>query len=46
MSNAITEMKNTLEGNYSRITQAEEWISDMENRKVEITGTEQNKTKE
>ena len=34
-------MNNTLEGIYSRITEAEEWISDLENRMVEITATEQ-----
>ena len=33
----ITEMKNTLEGISSRITVAEERISDLEDRKVEIT---------
>ena len=27
MSNTITEIKNTLEGTNSRITEAEEWIS-------------------
>ena len=35
-------MNNTLEGIYSRITEAEEWISDLENRMVEITASEQN----
>ena len=30
MNNTITEMKNTLEGISSRITEAEEWISDLE----------------
>ena len=30
MSNTITEMKNTLEGINSRITEAEERISDLE----------------
>ena len=29
MNNTITEMKNILEGNNSRITEAEEWISDL-----------------
>ena len=39
----ITEMKNTLEGINSRITEAEERISDLEDRMVEITATEQKK---
>ena len=37
-----TEMKNTLEGINSRITQKEEWINDLEDKKVEITAAEQN----
>ena len=43
MKNKITEVKNTLEGIDSRITEAEEWISDLEDTVVEITATEQNK---
>ena len=39
-------MKNTQEGINSRITEAEEWISDLEDRMVEFTDTEQNKEKE
>ena len=35
-------MNNTLEGINSRITQKEEWINDMEDKKVEITAAEQN----
>ena len=35
-------MNNTLEGINSRITEAEEWINDLEDRAVEITATEQN----
>ena len=35
-------MNNTLEGINSRITEAEEWISELENRMVEITASEQN----
>ena len=35
-------MNNTLEGINSRITKAEEWINDLEDRMVEITATEQN----
>ena len=38
-------MKNTLEGINSRITEAEEQISEMEDRMVEITSVEQNKEK-
>ena len=45
MSNKITEMKNTLQGINSRITEAEERISDLEDRMVEFTATEQNKEK-
>ena len=45
MNNTITVMKNTLEGINSRITEAEEWISDLEDRMVEFTATEQNKEK-
>ena len=35
-------MSNTLEGINSRITEAEEWIDDLEDRMVEITAAEQN----
>ena len=35
-------MNNTLEGIHSRITEAEEWINDLEDRNVGITTTEQN----
>ena len=45
MNNTITEMKNTLEGITSRITEAEERISDLEDRMVEFTAVEQNKEK-
>ena len=45
MNNTITEIKNSLEGINSRITEAEEWISDLEDKKVRITTTEQNKEK-
>ena len=30
MNNTITEIKNTLEGIYSRTPEAEEWISELE----------------
>ena len=38
-------MKTTLEGINSRITEAEEWISDLEDRMVEFTASEQDKEK-
>ena len=38
-------MKTTLEGINSRITEAEEQISDLEDRMVEFTAMEQNKDK-
>ena len=43
-NNKITE-KTALEGINSRITEAEEWISDLEDRMVEFTAAEQNKEK-
>ena len=36
MSNAITEIRNTLEGPNSRITEAEDRISEVEDRMVKI----------
>ena len=42
LKNKQIEMNDTLEGINSRITEAEEWISDLENRMVEITASEQN----
>ena len=45
MNNTITKMKNTVEGNNSRLLEAEEWISKLEDRVVEITAREQNKEK-
>ena len=44
MNNIITEMKNTLEGPNSRITEGE-WINDLEDRTLEFTAKEQNKEK-
>ena len=38
-------MNNILEGIHSRITEAEAWTNDMEDRMVEITATEQNTEK-
>ena len=45
MNNTINGIKNSLEGNNSRITEAEEWINDLEDKIVEITTAEQNKEK-
>ena len=45
MNNTINEIKNSLEGINSRITEAEERISDLEGKIVEITAEEQNKEK-
>ena len=45
MSNTINEIKNSLEGINSKITEAEKRISDLEDKMVEITTTEQNKGK-
>ena len=45
MNNIINEIKNTLEGINSRITEAEERISDLEDKRAEITTTEENKEK-
>ena len=44
-NNTFTEIKNTLEGINSRISEAEEWISELEDKMVEITAEEQNKVK-
>ena len=45
MNYTINEMKSSLQGINSRITEAEEWISDLEDKIVEITTTQQNKEK-
>ena len=45
MNNTITEIKNALEGTNSRITEAEEHISELEDRMAEITAEEKNKGK-
>ena len=45
MTKTIYEIKNSLEGVNSRITEAEKRISDLEDKIVEITTTEQNKEK-
>jgi len=41
LKNKQIEMNTTLEGINSRITEAEEWISDLEDRMVEITAAKQ-----
>ena len=45
MNNTISETENSLGGINGRITEAEEWISDLEDKIVEITTAEQNKEK-
>ena len=45
MNNTINGIKNSLQGNNTRITEAEEWINDLEDKIVEITTAEQNKEK-
>ena len=44
-STTITEIKNTLEGINCKISEAEEQISELEDKMVEITSEEQNKVK-
>ena len=44
-NNTITEIKITLEGINSRISEAEEWISELEDKMVEISSGEKNKVK-
>ena len=43
MNNAITEIKNTLEGTNSRLTESEDRISEVEDRIVEINEAERKK---
>ena len=45
MTNAINEIKNTLEGTNSRITEAEDRISEVEDRMVEINESGRKKEK-
>ena len=45
MTNTINEIKNSLEGINSRLTEAEEGISELEDKILEITTAEQNKEK-
>ena len=41
MNDAINEIRNTLEGTNSRITEGEDRISEVEDRMVEINETEE-----
>ena len=41
----LLKLKYTLKGNNNRISEAEEQISDLEDKMVEITSEEQNKVK-
>ena len=43
MNNAITEVKSTLEGTNSRLTEAEESISEVKDRMVEINEAQRKK---
>ena len=45
MKNTISELKNTLEGRNSRLVEAEDWISKLEN-KVEKKNTPKEQEKE
>ena len=45
MNNAINEIKNTLEGANSRITEKEDKISEVEDKMVEINEAERKKEK-
>ena len=45
MKNATNEIKNTLEGTNNRKTEAEERISEVEDRMVKINETERKKEK-
>ena len=45
MNNAINEIKNTLEGTNSRITETEDMITEVEDKMVEINEAERKKEK-
>ena len=45
MNNAINEIKSTLEGTNSRVTEAQDTISEVEDRMVEINEAERKKEK-
>ena len=44
-NNTITEIKNTPEGSNIKVSEAEECISELEDKMMEITSEEQNKVK-
>ena len=44
-NNTIAEIKNTLEGSNVKVSEAEELISELEDKMVEITSEEENKVK-
>ena len=43
MNNAINETKSTLEGTNSKMMEADDWISEVEDRVVEINEAERKK---
>ena len=45
MNSAIAEMKNNEDGTNGKLMEAEEGVSEVEDRAVEITATEKNKEK-
>ena len=45
INSTITEMGNNIGGTNSRLTEEEEWISEVEDGVMEITVTEKNKEK-
>ena len=45
MNNTINEIRNTMEATNSRIMEAEDWISEIEHRMVEINESERKKEK-
>ena len=45
MDNTVSKIKNTLEETNGRVTEEEEWISELEDKMVEMTEAEQNKQK-
>ena len=45
MNNVINEIRNTLKATNSRISEAKDWISEIEDRMVEIKESERKKEK-
>ena len=45
MKNTVTEMRTTVEGINSRLNDTEKWITELEDRIVKTTATEQKKMK-